>query len=154
MFTIARQTAAQTRNSQLGRSAARSQLGMTLLEIMIVLAIIAVVMGFLVGPIVMEGMQKSKVSTTKMFVDKLAFEAYTQWTMETGENCPSSLKDLEKWSNKKGTKDSWGNELVMLCGENVPDGASGGFAILSKGADGKQGTEDDVKSWEAAPKGK
>ena len=50
--------------------------------------------------------------------------------------------------NKKDTKDGWGNELVMLCGENAPAGASTGFGVLSMGPDGKQGTDDDIKSWE------
>ena len=124
------------------------QLGMTLLEIMIVLAIIAVVMGFLVGPAVLRQFQGSKVDTTKMIVQKMANEAYTHWTMASGKQCPDSLKDLEKYRNKKDTKDGWGNELVMLCGSNAPAGATTGFAVLSMGPDGKQGTEDDIKSWE------
>ncbi len=126
----------------------RSQLGMTLLEIMIVLAIIAVVMGFLVGPKVLGMFKDSQVDTTRMVVQKIANEAYTHWTMKTGKSCPDSLKDLEKYRNKKDTKDGWGNELIMLCGENAPEGATGGFAVLSVGPDGKQGTEDDIKSWE------
>ena len=130
------------------RSRLSTQLGMTLLEIMIVLAIIAVVMGFLVGPAVLRQFQGSKVDTTKMIVQKMANEAYTHWTMATGKQCPDSLKDLEKYRNKKDTKDGWGNELIMLCGSNAPAGATTGFAILSVGPDGKQGTEDDIKSWE------
>lgn len=133
----------RTRRSRLG-----AQLGMTLLEIMIVLAIIAVVMGFLVGPKVLGMFQDSKVDTTKMIVSKIANEAYTHWTMKTGKQCPDSLKDLEKYRNKKDTKDGWGNELIMLCGSNAPAGATTGFAVLSMGPDGKQGTEDDIKSWE------
>jgi len=130
------------------RKRLRSQLGMTLLEIMIVLAIIAVVMGFLVGPKVLGMFQESKVTTTRMVVQKIANEAYTHWTMASGKQCPSSLKDLEKYRNKKDIKDGWGNDLIMLCGENAPDGATTGFAILSTGPDGKRGTDDDIKSWE------
>ena len=148
MDTIARETAHETRNSKLGRSAARSQLGMTLLEIMIVLAIIAVVMGFLVGPRVLGMFQDSKKDTTRMIVLKIANEAYTQWTLATNQQCPSSLKDLDKYRNSKDTKDGWGNELIMFCGENAPEGATNGFAVMSKGPDGKQDTEDDIKSWE------
>lgn len=132
---------------RIARNAARSQAGMTLLEIMIVLAIIAVVMGFLVGPRVMRMFQESKVDTTTMLVKQIANQAYPEWTMATSEQCPSSLKDLEKYRNSKSTKDGWGNELIMLCGDNAPEGAMG-IAILSKGPDGKQGSEDDIKSWE------
>jgi type II secretory pathway pseudopilin PulG len=120
---------------------------MTLLEIMIVLAIIAVVMGFLVGPRVMRMFQDSKTDTTTMLVKQIANQAYPEWTMATSKSCPDSLKDLEKYRNSKTTKDGWGNELIMLCGDNAPEGAMG-LAVLSKGPDGKQGTKDDIKSWE------
>ncbi|MCP4447086.1 MAG: prepilin-type N-terminal cleavage/methylation domain-containing protein [Myxococcales bacterium] len=131
------------------RSRLRAQIGMTLLEIMIVLAIIAVVMGTLVGPKVLSLFQGSKVDTTRMVVVKIANEAYTHWSMKnSGKQCPDSLKDLEKYRNKKDSKDGWGNELIMLCGSNAPAGATTGFGILSLGPDGKQGTNDDIKSWE------
>ncbi len=133
---------------RIARNAARSQLGMTLLEIMIVLAIIAVVMGFLVGPKVLGMFQSSKVDTTRLIVASIANDAYTHWTMKSGKQCPGSLSDLKEFMNKKDTKDGWGNELIMLCGESAPEGSTTGFAVLSKGPDGKQGTEDDIKSWE------
>ena len=130
------------------RSRLRIRLGMTLLEIMIVLAIIAVVMGFLVGPKVLAMFQSSKGDTTRMAVKGIAFDAYTQWSLANiNKQCPDSLKDLEKFRNSKSIKDSWGNDFVMFCGDNTPAG-DGKFAILSKGADGKQGTDDDIKPWE------
>ena len=130
------------------RSRVRNQLGMTHLEIMIVLAIIAVVMGFLVGPKVLSMFQSSKGDTTKMAVKQIAFDAYTQWSLANiNKQCPDSLADLEKYRNSKSTKDGWGNEFVIFCGDNTPAG-DGKFAILSKGPDGKQGTDDDIKSWE------
>ena len=130
------------------RKSVKSQLGMTLLEIMIVLAIIAVIMGLLVGPKVLAMFQASKGKTTKLDITQIAGEAYGLWSSETGEACPSSLADLDKYRNTKSTKDGWGSELIMLCGDDAPDGAPLGFAVLSKGPDKKQGTEDDVKSWE------
>jgi prepilin-type N-terminal cleavage/methylation domain-containing protein len=130
------------------RKTTRSQLGMTLLEIMIVLAIIAVVMGLLIGPKVMQMFQDSKGKTTKIDVEQIANEAYPLWNNDSGEACPNSLDDLAKYRNQKKTKDGWGSELIMLCGDNAPEGAVLGFGVLSKGPDKKQGTEDDVKSWE------
>jgi prepilin-type N-terminal cleavage/methylation domain-containing protein len=123
-------------------------MGMTLLEIMIVLAILAIVMGFLVGPRVMDAWRRSKEDTTRLIVSKLANEAYSEWALATGKSCPSSLAELRAHTDKKGTKDGWGNELLMFCGDDAPEGSRGGLAILSKGSDGKQGTEDDIKSWE------
>lgn len=148
------------KRTSFGRRAKRSlrnQLGMTLLEIMIVLAIIALVMGFLVGPRVLSMFQESKVETTKLMVKQIANEAYTHWAMKSQKQCPDSLMDLEKYTNtkpkkgpngEKGLLDSWGNHLVMLCGDKAPEGSNTGFAILSKGEDGKQNTDDDIKSWE------
>lgn len=133
-----------------GRAAHRGQRGMTLLEIMIVLAILALVMGFLVGPKVLSSFQESKSKIAGMMVQQFANQAYPQWVSNNlGEQCPKDLSALSKYMNKKDTKDPWGNEFVMLCGERAPEGATGGFAVMSLGEDGKEGTSDDIKSWES-----
>jgi hypothetical protein len=121
-----------------------------------VLAIIALVMGFLVGPKVLAMFQDSRKDTTKLMVKQIAHEAYTHWSMNSGKQCPKALSDMEKYTNSKvkecsgGEKtfcDAWGNGLVMLCGDKVPPNCKNtGFAVLSKGEDGKQGTDDDITS--------
>lgn len=132
----------------LRRSAARLQQGMTLLEIMIVLAIIALVMGFLVGPAVMNAFSGSKVDVAKLTIKKYADEAYPQWSMRnTGKRCPDNLGELNEYMNNKDTKDPWGADFQMLCGDQMPPGAKG-IAIFSMGEDGKPNTADDIKSWE------
>ena len=119
---------------------------MTLLEIMIVLAIIALVMGLLVGPKVLKSFQQAEEETTQMMVKQLHHQAYPRWTTNNpGEGCPESLEPLTEYTNKQETTDSWGNELVMRCGDNAPEGER--FGVLSKGPDGKEGTDDDVTSW-------
>jgi len=133
--------------SRSARSAARSELGMTLLEIMIVLAIIAAVMGLLVGPRVIRMFQGSKVQTTSLMIKQIANQAYSEWSMATGKSCPKDLSELSKYRDSKSIKDAWGNKLMMQCGENAPEGVIG-IAVSSKGPDGKQGTADDIKSWE------
>ena len=59
-----------------------AQRGMTLLEIMIVLAILALVMGLVVGPKVMKMFGQSRVDIAKMTVNKYANEAYPHWASE------------------------------------------------------------------------
>ncbi|MEZ4401699.1 MAG: type II secretion system protein GspG [Kofleriaceae bacterium] len=130
------------------RASGRALRGMTLLEIMIVLAILALVMGFLVGPAVFKSFQSAKDDVARNIVRKLSNEAYPQWAMKSSNSgkCPT-LTDLSEYMNSKDTKDPWGNEYVIKCGGDLPAGASG-IAIMSKGPDGKEGSGDDIKSWE------
>ncbi|CAN5661715.1 GspG family T2SS major pseudopilin variant XcpT [soil metagenome] len=131
-----------TRTSQRGH-----QRGMTLLEIMIVLAILALVMGLVVGPRVMKMFGESKVHIAQMTVVKYANEAYPSWSQShSDKSCPAQLTDLNEYMNNKDVKDPWGNDYKMYCGQNLPNGAKG-LAVISNGEDGKEGTTDDVKSW-------
>ena len=136
------------RLSRLFRAQARAQRGMTLLEIMIVLAILALVMGLLVGPKVMKMFAGSKVDITKLKLKKYAYEAYPSWAAaHPDKSCPDKLEDLNEYMNNKDIKDPWGGQYKMLCGPNLPAGAKG-LAVTSPGEDGKEGTGDDIKSWD------
>ena len=150
-MTTENQAAAATpaRAHRILRGAARGQRGMTLLEIMIVLAIMALVMGFLVGPKVLESFKTSKIDIARMVIKQFAHEAYPRWdAANPSKSCPAQMDELLKYMNKQDIKDPWGAELVMFCGQNLPQGVKGGFGVASKGPDGKMGTEDDIKSWE------
>ena len=136
-----------TRN-RIRRARRVAQRGMTLLEIMIVLAILALVMGLVVGPRVMKMFGESKVDIARMTAKKYADEAYPSWsTQHPDKACPDKLEDLNEYMNNKDTKDPWGGQYRMLCGQNLPPGAKG-MAIMSPGEDGKEGTPDDIKSWD------
>ena len=56
-------------------------------------------------------------------------------------------EDAIEYMNSKDDKDPFGNPYVIKCGGDLPAGASG-IAVMSKGEDGKEGTSDDLKSWE------
>jgi general secretion pathway protein G len=128
--------------------AARAQRGMTLLEIMIVLAILALVMGLLVGPRVMKLFSQSKVDLTRLKLTKYANEAFPSWSMAHPDKaCPEKLIDLNEYMDAKDANDAWGRPLKMMCGPSLPAGARG-LAVMSIGEDGKEGGEDDLKSWE------
>lgn len=134
---------------KLGKLYHSAQRGMTLLEIMIVLAILALVMGLVVGPRVMKLFGESKVDIAKLTVQKFANEAFPQWARShPDKGCPEKIEDLSEYMDKKDTKDPWGNQYKMLCPPNLPAGARGGIAIMSPGEDGKEGTVDDIKSWD------
>jgi prepilin-type N-terminal cleavage/methylation domain-containing protein len=137
-----------TLRNRLARTYARGHRGMTLLEIMIVLAILALVMGLLVGPQVMKMFGESKIDTTKMKIKKYAYEAYPSWSAShPDKGCPEKIADLNEYMNSSDINDSWGKPLRMMCGSDLPAGARG-IAIMSAGEDGKEGTPDDLKSWE------
>lgn len=126
----------------------RAQRGMTLLEIMIVLAILALVMGLVVGPRVMKAFSKSKVDIAGLAAKKFATEAYPLWqTSHPGKTCPEKLDDLNEWADSKDGKDPWGTPFKMVCGPDAPPAAKG-FGVISFGEDMKEGTADDIKSWD------
>lgn len=134
---------------RLAKSLNQANRGMTLLEIMIVLAILALVMGLVVGPRVMKMFFKSKEDIAGLAVKDYAYDAYTQWAgAHLQKSCPDKLEDLNEYMNSKDTKDPWGNNYVMFCGSSLPAGVKNGLAVKSFGPDGKDGTEDDIKSWE------
>jgi prepilin-type N-terminal cleavage/methylation domain-containing protein len=127
--------------------ARNGQRGMTLFEIMIVLAILALVMGLIVGPRVMALFADSKVDIANLAVQKFANEAYPQWAMRNpGKDCPASIDELGDLMNRKSNHDPWGQPYQMLCPPNLPPGAKV-IAISSPGPDKKEGTADDIKSW-------
>jgi hypothetical protein len=61
--------------------------------------------------------------------------------------CPERLADLDDYMNKRDTDDAWGNPIELLCGANLPPGAHH-IALVSAGPDGKEGTDDDLRSWQ------
>jgi prepilin-type N-terminal cleavage/methylation domain-containing protein len=138
----------QTLRNRLSRLV-RAQRGMTLLEIMIVLAILALVMGLLVGPKVMKMFAGSKVDITKLKLKKYAYEAYPSWAAaHPDKQCPESIAALNEYMNdEKDPNDAWQHPIKMMCGSSLPPGAKG-LAVMSVGEDGKEGTDDDLKSWE------
>jgi prepilin-type N-terminal cleavage/methylation domain-containing protein len=123
----------------------RKMIGMTLLEIMIVLAILALVMGLLVGPQVLKLFGEGKVDIAKSGVKILANSSYGMWVSRPSNNgkCPTVQQLAEIGGN---VKDPWDQEYVVKC-DNLPAGAVG-IAVLSKGEDKTEGTGDDIKSWE------
>jgi prepilin-type N-terminal cleavage/methylation domain-containing protein len=135
------------------RTALARQAGMTLLEILIVLAIIALVMGVLFGPKLMQMFGESKAKLAKIVVQEYANQAYARWSMNNpGKACPDDINELAKYTDQPEAKDPWDQKLILLCGDSVPEGSSFRVGVLSIGEDGKQDTGDDVKSWESSQK--
>lgn len=81
-------------------------------------------------------------------VRRLAYEAFATWSAEnTTKWCPDHLREVARHTNETSTIDVWGHELRMACGPTKPADAPM-FGVFSIGPDGREGTSDDVKSWD------
>jgi general secretion pathway protein G len=132
------------KNLALARAARAAAAGFTLLEVMVVLAIIGLIAGG-IGVTVFNQFKKGQVKIAKTTVGEIS-GAVQQYMMENNSECPKGMDDLVAKKNlKKVIKDPWGKEFLIKCpGSNDTDGAD----VSSSGPDKAEGTGDDIKSWE------
>ncbi len=134
------------------RAAARkSSRGMTLIEILVVLAIIGLIVG---GVAVVAGgaFTDAQQSTAENEVIQIE-QATEMYMVQKKGKCPKSVQDLKAGGVlKKVKKDPWGTEYQLKC-----PGEHSDIDISSAGKDKEFGTGDDVNSWAEAkdePEGK
>ncbi len=129
----------QIRNRS-GRGAAPR--GMTLVEIMIVITIMASIMG-VVGFYVFGTLNQAKTKNAKLGIQKLNGIVQSYYLMQSPNDVPDSLDDLTQGPNplvkdQSKLNDPWGNKYIYN------KNGSQDYEIYSAGPDGQQGTEDDV----------
>lgn len=133
--------------------------GFTLMELLIVLVIIGL-LAALVGPTLYQRIKPAKESAARAQIENFA-TALDSFYIDTGRypTTPEGLKalrakpeSLEKWNGpylkKEIPNDPWGALYVYRA-----PGRSGGYEIVSYGADGREGGEGenaDINSWEGA----
>lgn len=135
------------------RVARNAQRGLTLLEIMIVIAILGILVA-VIAPKVMDALGESKVETTKMRVNRYTTDWYIRWNMKAEKPCPDSLLEVARAvdtnAKESETLDAWKQPLKFMCGDNLPAGAKG-IAVYSVGENGKDEHDvpgsDDIRSW-------
>lgn len=129
-------------------AASRRSRGMTLIEILVVLVLIAVVMGIVGGNFIGKG-EKAKADAAKIEIGQIS-QALDLYKLETGRY-PTSSEGLQAlitappgvaswngpyWKKNAIPKDPWGNEYKYAApGQTAP------YEITSLGADGKEGGE-------------
>ena len=141
--------AARTRRRHLSRTA--DERGLTLVEIMVVIAILGMLMS-VVAINVMGSLQEANVDATKLTIKKVEQGIQMYATKHKGKY-PSTSQGLEAaakyYPDNKVPVDAWGGEFQYFS-----PGTSGDrdYEIISLGKDGQEGGEDvdaDIRSWEA-----
>ena len=115
--------------------------GMTLIEIMVVIAIISI-MAAAIGYGVMNYLARAKIDIAKNQLRVIA-NALDIYSVE--EDYPDNLSTLTQGKNPllkdKQMKDPWKQDIIY----NYPASKSDGtYDLCSKGPDRKEGTEDDI----------
>lgn len=124
--------------SRVLRARRRSQAGVTLVEVLIVVAIMAMIAGG-VSFAILPRLADARIKTAKQSATEIR-KAVQLWQVENGGECPS-LSQLKKDGvlDKAGSsEDPWGKAFQIKCGE-------GEIYVASSGPDTKKGTEDDIE---------
>lgn len=120
---------------------ATNQRGMTLVEIMIVVTIMASIMG-VVGFFVFGALDEANKKEARIEIGQLSQMVESYYLTTDPHKLPDQLEDLNDKNLVKGGEiptDPWGNEYSYR-----KDGRD--FEIISAGPDGQEGTEDDISS--------
>lgn len=133
----------------LGRQARK---GMSLVEIMVVIAIIGVLMT-VVAVNVIGYLDDANVDATKIQIKKIE-EALTVYASKHRGKYPSTSEGLDAakkyFPNNETPVDAWGNEFQYFSPGTHGDHP---YEIVSMGKDGREGGEDanaDITSWKSA----
>jgi general secretion pathway protein G len=129
-------TTLATHRSNAARRSRRRQ-GMTLVEIMIVMVIMALVTAA-ASFAILPRLKEARVKATQQDAKKIASAA--EMYMSEHDDCPTVAKLVEAkiMSKKNRTADAWDHEYTIECDE---DGAT----VRSGGPDGQMGTDDDIE---------
>lgn len=123
--------------------------GFSLIELMVVIVILAAIAGLVAPQLLGRGEQakrdlvKSDIQTIETALDLYRLDNFTYPSTDQGLEAllgqPSGSPEAKNWKGpylKKAARDPWGNEYAYL------NDGSGGYEIISYGADGREGGED------------
>lgn len=135
------QTVSQT-ESQAQRRRRLRQAGMTLIEIMVVLAIISLILGG-VGVMAFNRFKDAQLEDARN--NAVQVQQLSEQYQLQKRKCPRNVQELKAAGfAAREAKDPWGNEFEIRC-----DQASN-IEVISSGPDGQPNTEDDISSQAAS----
>jgi len=135
------------------RRAGKSEAGWTLMELIVVMVILGM-LAAVVGPKVYDNIRKGKDQIAKMQVSELE-SALMLFAFDTGR-FPTSVEGLQALVQNPTGLNSWDGPYLKKGVPNDPwdrpylykhPGDHGDFDLCSVGADGVEGTEDDICNW-------
>lgn len=122
--------------------AAKAQRGMTLIEIMVVVAIISLIMGG-VGLMAYNRFQDAQLSDAKNQTIQIQ-QAVEQYRTAKRGRCPKTMQELKASGFiARVSKDPWGEDYTFTC-----PGEKTSVDVVSSGPDTTPGTDDDIANYE------
>jgi len=131
----------------------RSEKGFTLIELIVVLVIL-VLLAAVVAPKVFNKLAKGRDQIAKIQITEIE-GAIQLFSFDMGRN-PTTAEGLESLVRNPGNNDSWKGPYLAKALPQDPwgrpyayrcPGNNGDYDLLSFGADGTEGNEDDICSW-------
>lgn len=135
----ASRTARRLVHARRAAAARRGQAGMTLVEIMIVVIIMAMIAAA-VGVAVLPRLQDARIEQARTDAQSIRGAVEMYLAQNPGSDCPSvqELVSERILSSRTRTADPWENEFAVECeGDDI--------SVVSAGPDGQMGTGDDVE---------
>lgn len=114
--------------------------GVTLIEILVVLAIIGLISG-VIAVAVIGHLDKARVSTSRESARVIRNAVSTHRMSNGGDECPTitALVDAQEIDRASKTSDAWDKPFVIECDEH------GAVTVISCGPDKKLNTPDDIR---------
>ena len=128
-------------NNSLLRKSIRTHRGMSLIEIVVVLAILGI-LATVIGGSMLGALDSANQDTTKIAIGRVQ-SALDIYAVKHKGKFPSTSEGLDaaksNMPNSEVPTDAWGNEFVYL---NPAQGCSAKYEVKSLGKDGKEGGSD------------
>lgn len=132
-------TRSQTLRGLIRASARRRNAGMTLVEIMIVVIIMALI-ATAVGVAVLPRLKQARIDSTRTDAQSVRSAAVMYVSENSGGDCPA-VEDLTEGGyldRSRRSTDAWDHPFMVECeGDDI--------LVVSGGPDGEMGTEDDIQ---------